>query len=86
MSSQVLEQVVEQIKSLTLDEQLQVRDLINEILLTPEEIDRQLQERLFKAGLVSEIKPPRSSLPERNFNPIEVKGKPVSETIIEERR
>lgn len=86
MAKELLEKVVDEVKALTPEEQVHVRDLINELLLTPDEIDRQLQQRLFRAGLVSEIKPPRSSLPELNFKPIEVKGKPVSETIIEERR
>ncbi|MEW6733898.1 MAG: hypothetical protein AB1489_21405 [Acidobacteriota bacterium] len=86
MAKEVLEKVVDEIKTLTPAEQIQVRDLINELLLSPEAIDRLIQEDMLKEGLVSEIKPPRSSLPERNFKPIEVKGKPVSETIIEERR
>jgi hypothetical protein len=82
MTKELLEKVVDEIKSLTAEEQIQVRDLLNELLLSREAI----QEDMLKEGLVSDIKPPRSSLPERNFKPIEVKGKPVSETIIEERR
>lgn len=54
--------------------------------MTPQEIDRQLQERLIATGLISEIKPPRTNLPEYDFQPVEVKGEPVSETIIKERR
>ena len=86
MTKELLEKVVDEIKSLTAEEQIQVRDLLNELLLSPEAIDRLIQEDMLKEGLVSDIKPPRSSLPERNFKPIEVKGKPVSDTIIEERR
>lgn len=86
MAKEVLEKVVDEVKTLTPEEQVQVRDLINQLLLSPEEIDRLIQEDMLKEGLVNEIKPPRSSLPERTFKPIEVKGKPVSETIIEERR
>jgi len=86
MSSQALEQVVGQIKRLSSEEQLEVRNLLNQIPLTLEEIDRRIQEDLLAEGLVSEIKPPRSSLPKREFKPIEIKGKPISETIIEERR
>ena len=86
MTKELLEKVVDEIKSLTAEEQIQVRDLLNELLLSSEAIDRLIQEDMLKEGLVSDIKPPRSSLPERNFKPIAVKGKPVSDTIIEERR
>jgi hypothetical protein len=86
MSSQALEQVVGQIKKLSTEEQVEVRNLLNQIPLTPEEIDRQFQERLLKAGLISEIKPLYSSLKEEAFEPIKVIGEPVSETIIRERR
>ena len=86
MSSQALEQVVGQIKKLSAEEQIEVRGLLNQITLTPEEIDRRIQEDLLAEGLVSEIKLPRSSLFESEFKPIEIQGKPISETIIEERR
>lgn len=85
MSSQALEQVVGQIKKLSTEEQLEVRNLLNQIPLTPEEIDRQFQERLLKAGLISEIKPLYNSLKEEPFEPVKVIGEPVSETIIRER-
>ena len=81
----VLERVKKEIKQLTAEEKAQVRDLLNKVLL-PEEIDRQLQERLYAEGLLTEIKPPRNPQSGRDYQLIEVKGKPVSETIIEERR
>jgi hypothetical protein len=42
---------------------------------------------LLAAGVISKI-PERNPYPEEyeNFEPVEVKGKPISETIIEERR
>jgi hypothetical protein len=76
-----------EIRKLPLDEQ---RRLLEELIrsvgedqLSPE---IRLQHALYEAGLIGEIKPPRPALTPRNFTPIDVKGKPVSETIIEERR
>ena len=47
----------------------------------------ELERRLFEAGLLSEIKPPITDFtPYENRKPIENKGKPLSEIIIEERR
>ena len=89
MSSTNLEQVLEEVRTLTPDEQRQVRKLIDELLensipLSPEDL---LEQRLLEAGIISEI-PARVTDPahHRDFKPIEVRGKPVSETIIEERR
>jgi len=52
--------------------------------LSPED---RLDQLLLEAGVISEIPPPITDFtPYQNRKPIEVKGKPVSETIIEERR
>jgi len=46
-----------------------------------------LHQALLAAGVISEIKPPITDFtPYKNRKLIEVKGKPLSETIIEERR
>lgn len=92
MSSTSLEKVIGEVKALTQEEQLRVRELIDSMLessaetsstLSPEDL---LDQRLFEAGVISEI-PRRITdfTPYQNRKPIEVKGKPVSETIIEER-
>ena len=81
----ILERVKKEIKQLTAEEKTQVRDLLNQVLL-PDEIDRQLQERLYAEGFLTEIKPPRNTQTGRDYQLIEVKGEPVSETIIKERR
>ena len=93
MSSTNLEKVIEEVKALTPDEQRKVKDLIDSLLkpsdetqspMLPEDL---LEQKLLQAGIISKI-PERLPPPEhlKNFKPIEVKGKPVSETIIEERR
>jgi hypothetical protein len=92
MSSTSLETVIEELKALTPAEQIKVRELIDSMLelsaetsatLSPEDL---LDQRLLDAGVISEI-PRRITdfTPYQNRKPIEVKGKPVSETIIEER-
>ena len=47
---------------------------------------RRFQEAMLAEGLISEIKPPRTTPRNYDFPLLEVEGKPVSETIIEERR
>jgi len=52
-----------------------------------ESADQEIQRRLFDAGLLSEIKPPiRDLAPYRNRQPVPIKGEPLSETVIRERR
>jgi hypothetical protein len=92
MSSANLEKVIEEVKALPLDDLRKVKDLIDALLQTPDEasgmsVEDQLDQLLLDAGVISEI-PPRINdfSPFDNRKPIEVKGKPVSETIIEERR
>ena len=93
MASANLEKIIEEIRNLTLNEQRQLRDMIDRLLreaafppddsLSPEEI---LERRLLADGVISHI-PPRVADPNRQqFKPVEVKGKPLSEIIIAERR
>ena len=53
---------------------------------TEEAREAQLWQRLLELGLVSAPKPPTPLVEERPFRPIEVRGKPLSEMVIEERR
>ena len=56
-------------------------------LTEAERADQELQRRLFEAGQLSEIKPPRRvSTGTEEFIPIPIQGEPLSETIIRERR
>jgi Arc/MetJ-type ribon-helix-helix transcriptional regulator len=48
---------------------------------------QELQQRLLKAGIISDIKPTITDLtPYRNRQAIPVEGEPLSETVIRERR
>ncbi|HKP87861.1 MAG TPA: hypothetical protein VJZ26_17295 [Blastocatellia bacterium] len=92
MSSANLERVIEEVKALTPDEQRRVKDLIDSLLrasdeanasMSPEDL---LEKKLLEAGVISEIPKRLPTAQYEDFEPIEIKGKPLSETIIEERR
>jgi hypothetical protein len=87
--SVTFEKVLEEVKALTPDEQQRLWELLDTWLAPipsptkEDELDRLLLEK----GVISRIPPPITDLtPYQNRKPIEVKGKPVSETIIKERR
>ena len=89
MADVTLEKVLEEAKTLPAEEQLQLRESLDTLLDSPPpaSIEDQLEQRLSEAGLLSRRKPQSEIPPPRqNRKLIEVKGKPVSETIIEERR
>jgi hypothetical protein len=87
MSTEV-ERVLDQISALTDEEQQQVRAALNsntKPLLTEDGFEQ----HLLDAGVISEVKPAitEEELARfRAYKPIEVKGRPVSETLIEDRR
>jgi hypothetical protein len=45
----------------------------------------EIEQKLLEKGLISEIPKHEFDSEEENFEPIEVIGKPISETIVEER-
>lgn len=92
MSSANLEKVMAEIKALPPDDLREVRTLIDSLLqapgagteMSPED---RLDQLLLEAGVISEIPPPITDFtPYENRKPVAVTGKPISETIIEERR
>lgn len=88
MSSPNVEHVLDQIRALTAEEQQQVRMALNSDATTPL-TEVEFEQSLLEAGVISELKTPitEEALARfRAYNPIEVKGKPVSESLIEERR
>ena len=67
------------------DQSLEASAETNHVNQDAVELDRRIQQALYTAGLVTEIKPPVKRPRERR-PPINIKGKPLSETIIEDRR
>ena len=85
--------VLDEIGKLAREERSRVAEHINELndaeasLQTDDEKRRALYERLIAKGLLKKIPPRLGKPPELlAFKPLVVEGKPVSETIIEERR
>jgi|SRR5271170_7341684 len=86
-------QIWDAVRTLNTDELQQLRNLLDALLTIPElrsnplDPDHQVDLALLKRGLMSRIPPPITDLtPYKDRKPIEIQGKPLSETIIEERR
>ncbi len=95
-----VEEIVNAIKELPPGERAEVKRRLETLPGQPEEnevstdvehqaatdLDQRIQRALYEAGLVSEIKPPITDPTPYRREPITIKGKPLSETVIEERR
>jgi hypothetical protein len=89
MTTSNLDRLVEEVRALTADEKRVLRDRLDSLLGSPQpEIsEADFERRLLERGVISSIPAPITDFePYRNRKLIEVKGKPLSETIIEERR
>jgi hypothetical protein len=89
MSSSTLEQVLEKVKELTAEEQQAVRELLESLNVEskPKMTIAEVEQKMLEDGFLTHLPAPISDLaPYKNRKLIEVKGKPLSETIIEERR
>lgn len=78
-------EIVNEVKSLSVFEQRQILEVLQENE-SPDSLDKKRDEfhrRLVAKGMLKEI-PPRKNVP-RSFEPVPISGKPISETIIEER-
>jgi hypothetical protein len=88
MAKTALRRMLDEVKRLTPDEQRQLREAIDRLLSvasmpTEEEFEREL----FESGFLESIQPPPVDVHDfQDENPIDIQGKPLSETIVEERR
>jgi hypothetical protein len=89
MASANLNKVLEQVKALSAEEQRQLRELLD-VLLAPSATpptEDEFERALVTAGLLSVPKLQDLDVEQyRQYKPVTVQGKPVSETLIEERR
>lgn len=77
-------EVLEAVKGMSPEERLQVRALLDTLHDRPASSEEAARGRLREAGLLTVTKAqPRST--RARHTPVEIKGKPLSETIIEER-
>src|SRR5260370_30150200 len=95
-----VEEIVNAVRGLPPHEQSEIRRRLGTLAAQPAEyevlvddgrqaaidLDQRVQRALYEAGLVSEIKPPITDPTPYRREPIKIKGKPLSETVIEERR
>jgi hypothetical protein len=87
MAKATLDRLVEEIKTLVPDERRQLRAMLGAMMVPAAAEDKRkaLHQALRAAGLVTQVRQPRATAtpPRRR---VEVQGKPVSETILKERR
>lgn len=90
MEQATLEKVLETVKSLRPEEQIKVREMLDEILPSKKNppTREEYEKYLLAKGVISHIPTRTGKRPEelKDFKPIEVEGEPLSETIIRERR
>lgn len=87
MALVTLNQIIKQLETLEIEELQQLNQTIHKYLTDREEAVKQavFHQSLIDSGLVKQIKHPAyEPITERRL--IQVEGKPISETIIEERR
>ena len=89
MASETLVKILEEVKTLPREDQGLLREALDALLAEPEALtpEEKVERLLFEQGLLREIKQPITDLtPYRDRKLAHIKGKPLSETIIEERR
>jgi hypothetical protein len=77
-------EVLEAVRAMSPEERERVRTLLDALPDATSSSDDAAQARLHEAGLLGETRPRATSARARR-TPVEIKGKPLSETIIEER-
>jgi hypothetical protein len=86
MGKVTVEQILAEAKTLSRDEQEQLRDTLD-TWLQSERPEEQLERLLYDAGLVRDIRATgAATVSSPRCPPVHVGGPPVSETLIEERR
>ena len=86
MGKVTVDQILAEAKTLSRDEQQQLRDTLD-AWLRSERPEEQLERLLYDAGLLRDIRAAgAAAVSSPRCPPVRVSGPPVSETLIEERR
>ena len=86
MGKATVDQILAEAKTLSRDEQAQLRDTLD-AWLRSERPKEQLERLLYDAGLLRDIRPTgTATVSSPRCPPVHVNGPPVSGTLIEERR
>jgi hypothetical protein len=77
-------EVLEAIRTMSPEERARVRALLEVLPAEPRSPEEQAQQNLYEAGLLLETEPRQVPAGARH-TPVPINGKPLSETVIEER-
>ncbi len=89
MAATNFDKVVEMAQALDAAEKWRLRDLLDVWLAPPgpPPTEEELAQEMLREGILDQVASSNRDVSRyENYKPIEVKGKPISETIIEERR
>jgi hypothetical protein len=87
MPSENLDRVLEEVRALTAAERQELRARLDTWPAPSQSTQDGLDERLLAAGVIDHVPAPVTDLaPYRRWKPLAMKAKPLSETVIEERR
>ncbi len=89
MSQDTLERIVEDVRTMTPQEQQQLRALLDNALADQADVmqakERLLMQRLLEKGIIGSIPTGLHDDSDDDYVPIQVQGRPVSETVLEDR-
>lgn len=78
------QEIISQARKLPIRERREVVRSLSQSLETAEPSEAEIAEMLLAKGVIKQI-PDGWNAPDEDFEPIKIKGKPLSETIIEDR-
>ncbi len=86
-----VEKIESEVKQLSAEDLRKVRQLVDSLLekeeVKPKITEEEFARHLYEKGIIGKPPPPIMDFSRyKNYVPVKVEGKPVSETIIEERR
>ncbi len=89
MGEVTLNQVLAQVRELRPEDRRRLRNILDSLPESPAAppTEEEFEQELVRLGMLGAVPPPITDLePYRNRRLVEIKGQPLSETIIEERR
>ena len=86
-----LQKILKEVEALPSEEQQRLRKLLDEKIHSAEVSavgsEDEFEQAILREGLISSVPPPIDDVsPYHGRKPVAVKGKPLSETVVEERR
>ncbi len=86
-----IEQIEHEVRMLSAEDLRKVRELVDSLLeskkVKPKMTEEEFEQHLYEKGIIGKPPPPITDFSRyENYERVEVKGKPVSQTIIKERR